>query len=137
MWGHTWKGRTRSHRISSLLSGPWATKTSQQPRLSCPRSEYAAQHAGAFCFNLPLTSLQPCFSKSGLNEPQGRKPHKHNKFVEMYNMNLTLLHGTSGRLREPTLSPLLHGTGKRQEEGGGRQTKERDTKQEKKVRGGR
>lgn len=81
MWGHTRKGRTRSNRISSLLSGPWATKTSQQPRLWCPWSEYAAQHAGAFCFNLPLTSLQPCFSKSGLNEPQGRMPHKQNKFA--------------------------------------------------------
>lgn len=55
---------------------PVGYKTSQQLWLCRPQSEYTAQHAGTFCFNLPLTWLQPCFSKSGLNEPQGRMPHK-------------------------------------------------------------
>lgn len=70
--------RLRKGEQHNIKSAIWAVgyKTSQQPRLCRPQSKYTAQHAGTFCFNLPLTSLQPCFSKSGLNEPQGRMPHK-------------------------------------------------------------
>lgn len=73
-----WGARLRKGEQHNIKSAIWPVgyKTSQQPRLCRPQSEYTAQHAGTFCFNLPLTSLQPCFSKSGLNEPQGRMPHK-------------------------------------------------------------
>lgn len=126
-WGHTQKGRTRSNRISSLLSGPWATKLpsslgSEVPRVNAPH-------------NLPLTSLQPCFSKSGLNEPQGRMPHKQTNSRRCVIWIWHSCMAPRGGWGAHTL-PIVAWHRQRQEEGGGRQNKERDTKH-KKVRGER
>lgn len=102
----------RSSSISSLLSGPWATRLPQSATAP-PSPEHRIRYAQRrqICFNSPLTPRAPQLSKSGLNKLRGARQTKKNTNAQRRLLWIRRSLCLPGEAEKPTRLSSLHDTG--------------------------